>query len=160
MHFKQNNKEYRTYLQGLRPFKNTLPKNIKKILKKKGYAYSEILMRWGVLVGNEISEKSFPKLLKTNKTDRNGTLVLNVKRGDELEVEYSKKQIIEKINSYFGYKLIESVKLETLSTPRNSKTNHDKSCQKNYYKKYRKKIESIDNKNIRNALNKLIDIAK
>ena len=34
MHFKQNNKESKSYVQGLRPFGNTLPRGIKGILKK------------------------------------------------------------------------------------------------------------------------------
>ena len=43
MHYKQNNKESKTYVQGLRPFGNTLPRGIKGILKKSGYNYSEII---------------------------------------------------------------------------------------------------------------------
>ena len=35
MHYKQNNKESKTYVQGLRPFGNTLPRGVKGILKKK-----------------------------------------------------------------------------------------------------------------------------
>ena len=40
------------------------------------------------------------------KEMRNGTLVLNVVHGKELEVEYKKNEIIDKINSFFGYKCI------------------------------------------------------
>ena len=36
---------------------------------------------------------------------RNGTLVLNVIHGKELEIEYE-KEIIDKINSFFGYDCI------------------------------------------------------
>jgi len=43
MHRKQNNKESKTYVQGLRSFGNTLPRGIKQILKKNGYNYSEII---------------------------------------------------------------------------------------------------------------------
>ena len=43
MHYKQNNKESKTYVQGLRPFGNTLPRGLKGILKKNGYNYSEII---------------------------------------------------------------------------------------------------------------------
>ena len=50
------------------------------------------------------------------KGNSNGTLVLEIKRGDEIQVEYSKKEIIDKINSYFGYKLINEIKLQTFSS--------------------------------------------
>ena len=43
MHYKQNNKESKTYVQGLRSFGNTLPRSDKGILKKNGYNYSEII---------------------------------------------------------------------------------------------------------------------
>ena len=45
MHYKQKNKESKTYVQGLRPFGNTLPRGLKGILKKNGYNYSEIMGR-------------------------------------------------------------------------------------------------------------------
>ena len=134
MHYKQNNKESKTYVQGLRPFVNTLPRGIKGILKKNGYNYSEIINKWRMLVGDDISSKAFPKAIKMNKGDKNGTLILaigrgdeivveygknqkngililQVKRGNEITIEYSKKEIIEKINSFFGYKLIGQIKL-------------------------------------------------
>ena len=43
MHFKQKNKESKTYVQGLRSFANTLPRGVKSILKKNGYKYNEII---------------------------------------------------------------------------------------------------------------------
>jgi hypothetical protein len=36
-----------------------------------------------------------------------------VKRGHEIDVEYSKKSIIDKMNSFFGYNIVEKVKLIT-----------------------------------------------
>ena len=34
-----------------------------------------------------------------------------VKRGHEIDLEYSKKQIMDKMNSYFGYTVVEKLKL-------------------------------------------------
>ena len=113
MHYKQN-KQSRTYVQGLRPFGNTLPRGLKGILKKNGYNYSEIISKWNILVGKDISDCAYPKSIKMKKGDSNGTLVLAIKRGDEINIEYSKREIIDKINSYFGYKLINEIKLQTL----------------------------------------------
>ena len=116
MHYKQNNKESKTYVQGLRSFGNTLPRSVKGILKKNGYNYSEIIGKWNMLVGKDISSCSYPKSIKMTKGDTNGTLVLAVKRGDEITVEYSKKEIINKINSYFGYQLINEIRLQTFNS--------------------------------------------
>ena len=106
MHYKRNNKESKTYVQGLRPFGNTLPRGIKGILKKNGYNYLEIISKWNFLVGRDISNLCHPKSIKMTRGNKNGTLILSVERGNEINIEYSKNEIINKINSYFGYKLI------------------------------------------------------
>ena len=113
MHYKQNNKESKTYVQGLRSFGSTLPRGLKGILKKNGYNYSEIISKWNILVGEEIASISFPKSIKMKYGDKNGILILGIKRGDEINIEYSKKNIIDRINSYFGYKLINEVIIQT-----------------------------------------------
>ena len=116
MHRKQNNKESKTYVQGLRLFGNTLPRGVKGILKKNGYNYSEIVSKWNMLVGKDISSYAYPKSIKMKRGDLNGTLILAVKRGDEIYAEYSKKEIINKINSYFGYNLINEIRLHSFNS--------------------------------------------
>ena len=116
MHYKQNNKESKSYVQGLRPFGNTLPRGLRGILKKNGYNYSEIISKWNILVGDEISKCSFPKSMKMTKGSSSTTLEIGVERGNEIIVEYSKKEIINKINSYFGYKLINEIRLLTINS--------------------------------------------
>ena len=144
MHHKQNNKESKTYVQGLRPFGNTLPRGLKGILKKNGYNYSEILSKWSILVGKDIANCAYPKSIKMKKGDSNGTLILTVNRGDEINVEYSKNEIIQKINSHFGYKLIEEIKLKTIGLEyKNSKNKEIKS---KFNKSLQKKIDKISRK--------------
>ncbi len=158
MHSKQNNKESKTYVQGLRPFGNTLPRGLKGILKKNGYNYSEIISKWSKLVGEDISNCSYPKSVKMKKGDKNGTLILSVKRGDEINIEYSKKQIIDKINSYFGYKLIDEVKLETFNSK--IERNVNKNNLKKFSKNFQNKIDEIANENIRKSLSDLLEVIK
>jgi len=158
MHYKQNNKESKTYVQGLRPFGNTLPRGVKGILKKSGYNYSEIISKWNMLVGKDISSCSYPKSIKMTKGDTNGLLVLAVKRGNEITVEYSKKEIINKINSYFGYRLINEIRLKTINSEIKKITN--KNILKKFSKNFEKKINEIKNKDIRDSLSQLLEIAK
>ncbi len=159
MHYKENNKESRTYVQGLRPFGKTLPRTVRGILKKNGYNYSEIVSKWAILVGKDISEFSYPKSIKIAKNNGNGVLVISVKRGNELIIEYSKEEIIRKINSYFGYNLIKNIKLETHN---NKQTNKNKKFQmiNQFSKNFEKKINEVKNENIRNSLIKLIRTIK
>ena len=158
MHYKQNNKESKTYVQGLRSFGNTLPRGVKGILKKSGYNYSEIISKWNMLVGKDISSCSYPKSIKMTKGNTNGLLVLAVKRGNEITVEYSKKEIINKINSYFGYQLINEIRLKTINSE--IKKIKNKNILKKFSKNFEKKINEIKNENIRNSLSQLLDVIK
>ena len=158
MHYKQNNKESKTYVQGLRPFGNTLPRGVKGILKKSGYNYSEIISKWNMLVGKDISSCSYPKSIKLTKGDTNRLLVLAVKRGNEITVEYSKKEIINKINSYFGYRLINEIRLKTINSETKKIKNNN--TLKKFSKNFEKKINEIKNKDIRNSLSQLLDVIK
>ena len=158
MHYKQNNKESKSYVQGLRPFGNTLPRGIKGILKKNGYNYSEIISKWNMLVGKNISKRAYPRSIKMTKGDKNGTLVLAVKRGNEITVEYSKKEIINNINSYFGYRLINEIKLQSFNSE-NKKTKNKNNLAK-LSDNFKEKIDKIKNENIKNSLFQLLKTIK
>ena len=58
MQFKKYTKQRNGSIQGLRSFKDTLPKNIKKVINKKGHIYSETL-----IIGNILWEKIYLNLL-------------------------------------------------------------------------------------------------
>jgi len=158
MHYKRNNKESKSYVQGLRSFGNTLPRGLKKILKKNGYNYSEIISKWNMLVNKEISSQSFPKSIKMKKGETNGTLILAVKRGNEINIEYSKKEIIDKINSYFGYQLINEVRLESFNSQNTNVRKKNKSNQ--FFQDFEKKINEIKSEDIKNSLTELLNAIK
>ena len=155
MHYKQNNKETKRYVQGLRPFINTLPRGVKGIFKKKGYNYSEIISKWNIFAGNEMSKLSIPKSIKTAINSPKKTLVIGVKRGNEIVLEYAKEDIIKRVNSYFGYKLINDIKLLTINSF--NKKNNEKNSIK-FSKKLNKKIDMIKNKDIKESLSKLLNV--
>ena len=99
-------------MQGLRPFSNSIPKTLKKHLKKNGYNYSNIVDNWTKMVNKKISDTCYPITVKMGKDMKNGILILNVTHGKEMEVEYEKKNIMEKINSFFGYNCISKIILK------------------------------------------------
>ena len=110
MQFKNNTKRGNTTIQGLRSFKDTLPKNIKKIINKKGHIYSETLGNWRYIVGDDLFKVCYPKTFKNSNKFGVSTLIVMVKRGHEVDMEYSKKDILDKMNSFFGYSVVEKLK--------------------------------------------------
>jgi len=93
-----------------------------------------------------------------SRENKNGALVLLVERGNEINAEYSKKDIINKINSYFGYQLINEIRLQTFSPK--SKKEREKNIISKSPKKFEKKINEITNKDIRDSLSQLLKIAE
>ena len=87
---KTNNSKTTTFIQGLRPLSNSLPQGLKKLLRKGGYNFSNIVDNWVKMVGRDISDKCYPNTIRMGKDMSNGTLILNVVHGNELPIEYSK----------------------------------------------------------------------
>ena len=158
MNFKYNIKQRTKTIQGLRSFKDTLPKNIKKILLKKGYIYSEILDNWRLIVGSELFKVCYPKSFRSSNKLGTSLLSIMVKRGHEIDVEYSKKKIIDKINSLFGYNVLEKVKLVTFEGEQEkfNKIKNNNSTKNEYIDK----ISTIKNDKIKKSLIELSKIFK
>ena len=81
---------------------------------------------------------------------KDGILVLNVTHGKELDVEYGKNEIIEKINSFFGYNCIKEVNLKVVS----NKIIKQKKILPDIkdLKQIDEKIKKIDNNQVKNSL--------
>ena len=154
MHNKKDNNKSNTFIQGLRPFSRSIPKGLKKLLKKGSYNFSNIIDNWTKMVGKDISNTCYPNTIKMGKEMNNGTLVLNVIHGNELTVEYEKQEIIEKINSFFGFKCIKEVKLKVVQEERIFK---QKKPMNETQKNYNNKLNNVNNEGLKNSLNKLIE---
>jgi len=153
MHNKNNNKT-KTFIQGLRPFSSSIPKTLRKHLKKGGYNFSNIVDNWTKIVSEKISDACYPITVKMGKEMKNGTLVLNVLHGKELEIEYSKKEIIDKINSFFGYNCIKKVELKIVQEKKKNE-NIQVTKIKNF-EKLNKKINNLYDNQLKNSLNNLL----
>ena len=94
MHNKNNNKT-KTFIQGLRPFSSSIPKTLRKHLKKGGYNFSNIVDNWTKIVSEKISDACYPITVKMGKEMKDGVLVLNVIHGREIEIEYKKNEIMD-----------------------------------------------------------------
>lgn len=154
MHDKKNNNKTSTFIQGLRPFSKSLPQGLKKLLKKGSYNFSNIVDNWTKMVGKNLSDACYPSTVKMGKEMNNGTLVLNVIHGNEVTVEYSKQEIMDKINSFFGFNCIKEVKLKVVQEKKSLKNN----LPLNEIKlNYSNKLENIKNEGLKKTLNKLIE---
>ena len=160
MQFKKYTKQRNGSIQGLRSFKDTLPKNIKKVINKKGHIYSETLNNWKYIVGENLFKVCYPKSFKNSNRFGVSTLMIMVKRGHEVDLEYSKKEIIDKMNNFFGYSVVEKIKFTSFDDEKKIflKENDQEINVTN--KKYHKKINDVKNEKIKKSLLELTKLFK
>ena len=157
MKIKNNIKQRYNSIQGLRSFKDTLPTKVRRIIMKKGEIYSKTLDNWKFLVGEELFKVCYPRSFKKNNS-KGKCLNIMVKRGNEVDLEYSKKIIIDKINYFFGYDVVQTIRIYTFEKEiKYDVENKIKSVTKS---KYEKKISEINNISIKNSLIKMNKVFK
>ena len=84
------------------------------------------------------------------KEMKDGTLVLNVIHGKEMEIEYQKNEIIDKINSFFGYNCISQITLKIVHEK--IMTKKKEQIKMSDLKKINDKIDKVDNNQLRSSL--------
>ena len=142
------------FIQGLRPFASSIPKTLKKHLRKGGYNYSNIVDNWTKMVSKKVSDACYPLTVKMGKEMKDGTLVLNVIHGKEMEVEYEKKEIIDKINSFFGYNCISQVTLKIVQDT--IKTNEKVFPKIKNFSKIEEKMNRVNDDGLKSSLNNFL----
>jgi hypothetical protein len=160
MRSKNNIKQRNSTIQGLRSFKDTLPKNVKKIINKKGHIYSETLSNWKYIVGENLFKFCYPKTFKNSNKFGVSTLVIMVKRGHEVDMEYSKKDILDKMNSFFGYSVVEKLKFISFDDQQKIALKDTSSQENVANKKYQNKINDVKNEKIKKSLIELTKVFK
>ena len=160
MSYKNNIKQRNSSFQGLRSFKDTLPTSIKKIIKKKGHIYSETLNNWKYIVGEDLFKICYPKTFKNSNRFGVSTLLVMVKRGHEVDLEYSKKEILDKMNSFFGYLVVEKLKFISFNEDQNITFSEENKVKNVTIKKYQSKINDIKNDKIKKSLIELTKVFK
>jgi hypothetical protein len=89
-----------------------------------------------------------------------------VKRGHEVDMEYSKKDILDKMNSFFGYSVVEKLKFISFDdqqkiTSQDINNQYDINDRKNVaINKYQNKINDVKNDKIKKSLIELTKVFK
>ena len=84
-------------------------------------------------------------------------MIILGRRGYEINLEYSNKIIINKINTFFGYDVLEKIKLIKFEDEIQENKKKEKDLKKN---RFIKKISTIKNEKIKNSLHELTKLFK
>ena len=160
MQYKNNTKQRIKTIQGLRSLKDTLPKNIRKVINNRGQIYSETLNNWKLIVGENLFKVCYPKSFKNSNKFGVSTLLIMVKRGQEVNLEYSKKEIMDRMNKFFRNTVVERIKFTSFEEEQKiiSDTKVLRSNVTN--NKYQDKIKDVKNEKIKKSLLKLTKVFK
>ena len=86
------------------------------------------------------------------------TLSVMVKRGHEVDLEYSKKEIIDKMNSFFGYLVVEKLKFTCFDNEKDFFSKIDLKKDNVTINRYIKKINDVKNEKIKKSLIELTKV--
>ena len=110
---KRSNKDYKKRRAGgPLPIATLVPKLTRKALGKYGFSYAGLITEWEAIIGTDIARTSIPEKLTfpQNKRD-SGVLRLRAESGAALEIQHLEPQILDRINSYFGYRAVARLQL-------------------------------------------------
>tara|TARA_B100000963_G_scaffold355589_1_gene374115 strand:- start:3855 stop:4343 length:489 start_codon:yes stop_codon:yes gene_type:complete len=158
MQYKNNTKQRSNTIQGLRSLKDTLPKNIKKVINNRGQVYSEILNNWKIIAGESLFKVCYPKSFKSSNKFSASTLLIMVQRGKEVDLEYSKKEIIDRMNNFFGKTVVEKIKFTSFDDEKRIINKEEKLNPSVTKDKFNNKIKNIKNDKIKKSLIELTKI--
>lgn len=108
-------------LTDLTSISKTISPLLQQILGNNGMIFLELLNSWRQIVGEDISSYCLPQNITFSKDKRtDGCLHINVLSGAfAMEIQQRQPEIIEKINSFFGYPAINKIKISQTGNPEN-----------------------------------------
>lgn len=109
-----------------RPLSDILRNTIKDAFAKQGFAATELVTRWGEIVGPEISAHCEPEKIQWprpygDEDQQPGTLVLKVEGPTAIEIQHLSKIILERVNRFFGWQAVADLRLRQAPLGRREK---------------------------------------
>jgi hypothetical protein len=102
------------------PRMRTLDKDFRALTRaafaRYGFAYADLITQWPAIVGEAIAQWSEPERIKWPRTGaderkQGGTLVIRVTPGRGLDLQHETPRIIDRINAFYGYSAIATVRI-------------------------------------------------
>ena len=154
-----------------KPKRNFIPQLVGETIKKINRNFSSkfgkiefiIHSKWPEIAGSYFSEYSIPKNIsripdyenEIGETIYKNQLNVSVAPAAALEFQHFKDPILEKINSYFGYKAITDLRIKQNYIPKNINTIKRKNyikIDKNEKKQIKERVDNMKNHDLKNSL--------
>lgn len=147
-----------------------LPKITKPVFEKFGFPAAALVTEWPAIVGEDIASYTAPEKLnwpplqygsqdedgqsrRDNRTKSGATLVLRVEGPRALDIQFQSQQIMDRINTFFGYRAITALRI--VQAPLQKAARVDLAPPKAPRPMPKTDIDEIENDRLRAALKKL-----
>ena len=100
---------------GLRAIAATLPGATRRLRQRRGLAQSALFQDWPAIVGDVLATQCYPQRLVRGAAGAGGTLHLGVAGPLALELQHLAPQVIERINTYFGFAAVARLTLHQVA---------------------------------------------
>jgi hypothetical protein len=143
-----------------KPLSNMVERLTKSMLGRQGFAHGAIISKWPEIVGLDMARHTQPeKIVFSRDGVSGGTLHLRCASGAlATEVQHLEPQILERINTFFGYKAVVRVKLIQGPLPRAKlapQTQPPRPLSPSEAKNLAATVANVDDDELREALERL-----
>ena len=148
----------------MKPFGKQFSKITAQAYKLHGHAWAGVLANWPTIVGSQLAnitrpEKiNWPGSVRASKHQKiGGTLTLMVGYGRALEVQHMSMQIMDRINTYFGYAAIGNIKIKQgiIEKPKVTTSTKPPPLTHDQQASVDRQVKSIDDHSLHIALSRL-----
>ncbi|MEM9206975.1 MAG: DciA family protein [Pseudomonadota bacterium] len=99
----------------LQPLASHLDGLVDPTLRRRGFARGDIVRHWREIAGERLAKMSMPERIRwpqrPGDRDTGGTLVIRVDGAAALEIQHKTEILKDRVNAYFGYAAISSIKI-------------------------------------------------
>ena len=105
--------------RGMRSLGRIVSKLTGKTYRRRGFIHTEIITRWSAIVGEELAGASLPQRISFPAGENDpGILHVRVEGARAIELQHMTPLVVERINAYFGYHAVGTLRMSQGEGPR------------------------------------------
>ena len=102
----------RHFQNKLVPAGSLLHRATAKVFRRRGFGEGDVLTRWADIVGPELAALTAPEKLQPQRSDLMGAILhVRVNGAAALELQHKTPIVLERINAFYGYRAVDSLKM-------------------------------------------------
>ncbi len=141
----------------LRPIGIEIEKCVRPMLRQKSGAHARLVLDWSDIVGETLARMTHPERVQfVRGQNTQAHLIIRAHPMMALEVQHRSQQILEKVNQYFGYALVDRLSIiqghidQTYQNPKSTQR-----ADRPIPEEVQELISAIDNPTVRTRLENL-----